>query len=98
MHYILEYQVSTDYLERRAEFREEHLKLGWAAAARGELVLGGAVGEPIDRAHLLFDVNDPARVRAFAEADPYVKNGLVVDYKIMPWHTVIGDLATNPVR
>lgn len=42
MHYLLIYDVGRDYLERRAEFRNEHLKLAWEAHARGELVLGGA--------------------------------------------------------
>ena len=35
MHYLLIYDVSSDYLERRAEFRGAHLKLAWAAAERG---------------------------------------------------------------
>lgn len=98
MHFVLIYEVADDYLERRGQYRDEHLKLGWQAAERGELVLGGAVGDPIDRAHLVFDVDTPAEVEAFAKADPYVKNGLIKRYHIMPWHTVIGDLATQPTR
>ncbi|PTB25918.1 hypothetical protein C9I56_25735 [Paraburkholderia caribensis] len=46
MHYLLIYDVSSDYLERRAEFRGAHLKLAWAAAERGELHLAGALADP----------------------------------------------------
>lgn len=98
MHFVLIYKVADDYLERRGHYRDAHLKLGWEAAERGELVLGGAVGDPIDRAHLVFNVDSSAVVEAFAKADPYVKNGLIKDYQILPWHTVIGELATQPTR
>ncbi len=30
-HFLLFYEVSSDYLERRPQFRGEHLKLAWAA-------------------------------------------------------------------
>jgi uncharacterized protein YciI len=98
MHYLLVYDVSPDYLERRGEFRDAHLTLAWAAAGRGELVLGGAVGEPIDGALLLFHTDSPDVPTAFAEVDPYVTSGLVTRWKVMPWHTVAGDGAANPVR
>lgn len=29
MHYLLFYDYAPDYLERRAQFREEHLALAW---------------------------------------------------------------------
>ena len=54
MHYLLFYEVVSDYAERRGEFREEHLTLAWQAHARGELMLGGALAEPSDGALLLF--------------------------------------------
>jgi uncharacterized protein len=98
MHYLLQYQTSADYLEKRVLFRAEHLQLAWLAAERGELVLGGAVGEPIESALLLFNVADPAQVKAFAESDPYVINGLVSSYRILPWHTVVGEQAATPIR
>jgi len=48
MHYLLFYEVGHDYIERRTEFRGVHLELGWKAAERGELVLGGALANPVD--------------------------------------------------
>ena len=33
MHWLLIYDTAPDYVERRSEFRDEHLRLAWAAAA-----------------------------------------------------------------
>ncbi|GGY86923.1 YciI-like protein [Pseudoduganella plicata] len=98
MHHLLCYDYSDDYLERREQFRAEHLKLAWAAVERGELLLAGAVGEPVDSAILVFTIETPAAAEAFAKADPYVLNGLVKHWAVRKWHTVVGELASNPIR
>jgi uncharacterized protein YciI len=98
MHYLLRYEVVPDYVMRRAEFRDEHLALAWQAATRGELVLGGAVGNPVEGAMLLFQCDSPRVAERFAQLDPYVKNGLVTRWRVQPWHTVVGEAATSPVR
>ena len=36
-HYLLIYDLAPDYMERRPEFRKEHLALAWQASERGEL-------------------------------------------------------------
>ncbi|NHC13914.1 YciI-like protein [Motilibacter deserti] len=87
---LLEYALVVDYVERRAPLRDEHLGLARAAADRGELVLGGALSEPADRALLVWDVEDRAVVEAFVEQDPYVREGLVLEWSIRPWTTVVG--------
>jgi uncharacterized protein YciI len=91
MHYLLIYDVVPDYVERRAPFRAEHLALARAAVARGELVLGGALANPVDGAVILFRADSPAVVEAFVAADPYVRNGLVTRWRIREWTTVVGD-------
>jgi hypothetical protein len=98
MHYLLLYDVAADYLERRGEFRVEHLTLAWEAHARGELVLAGAVGDPPDGGVLFFRGDSPEVAERFAEADPYVRNGLVTSWRVTPWTTVVGDDADTPVR
>ncbi len=98
MHFLLFYDVAPDYLTRRGEYRAEHLALGWAAQARGELVLGGALADPVDGAVLLFRGDSPAVAESFAAADPYVRNGLVTRWRVRPWNTVIGETAATPVR
>lgn len=98
MHYLLTYQLADNYLARRAEFRSAHLALAWQATEQGDLVLGGAVGEPVESALLLFNVDDISKIEHFAKTDPYVINGLVQSYRILPWHTVVGEQAATPVR
>lgn len=98
MHYLLLYEVSPEYLERRGEYRAEHLALAWQAADRGELLLGGALGEPVDGAILLFQGESPEAAEKFARTDPYVKHGLVKRWRVRPWTTVVGPGAAAPVR
>jgi uncharacterized protein YciI len=98
VHYFLWYDLGPDYLERRARHRAEHLRLAWQAVERGELVLGGAVGDPVDAALLLFTGDSPAAAERFAAADPYVKNGVVARWRVRPWTTVVGEGAATPVR
>jgi hypothetical protein len=98
MHYLLMYDVAADYLERRGVFRAEHLTLAWQAHARGELVLGGALADPVDGAVLLFQGDSPAVAERFAAADPYVRHGLVSRWQVRPWATVVGDGASSPLR
>jgi uncharacterized protein YciI len=98
MHYLLIYELGSDYLERRPQFRAEHLTLAWKASDRGELVLGGALGDPVDTAVLMFQGDSPAAAERFAAADPYVTNGLVKRWRVRPWSTVAGATAASPVR
>ena len=98
MHYLLLYDLSPDYLERRGEFRKEHLALAWEACGRGELILGGAFADPVDGAVLLFQGGSTDAVERFVAADPYVKHGLVTRWRVRPWTTVVGEQATTPVR
>ncbi len=98
MHYLLNYDVAPDYLARRPQFRAAHLALAWQAVERGELVLGGTLNDPIEGAMLLFKADSPAVPTAFAKADPYVLNGLITQWRVTPWNTVVGHEATKPVR
>jgi uncharacterized protein YciI len=98
MHYLLLYDFAADYLERRSAFRTEHLRLAWESQRRGELVLAGALAEPVDGGVLLFEGDSPAPAEQFAAADPYVKNGLVKHWRVRRWNTVVGEQASDPVH
>ena len=98
MHYLLLYEFVPDYVERRAAFRSEHLRLAWEAHDRGELVLAGALADPVDGGVLLFQGESPAVAERFAAADPYVRNGLVTRWRVRPWTTVVGTTAATPIR
>jgi uncharacterized protein YciI len=98
MHYLLFYEVGEDYAQRRAAYREEHLRKAWTASDRGELILGGAFANPSDGAVLLFQGDTPEVAERFAQADPYVTNGIVKRWYIREWTTVAGAHATTPLR
>lgn len=89
-YFLLEYQLVSDYLERRVVLRSEHLGLARAAYDRGELVLAGALSDPTDRAVLVWSADDRSPVDAFVAADPYVREHLVISWTIRPWNVVIG--------
>lgn len=91
MHYLLMYDVVPDYATRRTAYREEHLALARAAYERGELILAGALADPIDGSVLLFDAEGPEAAERFAAADPYVIHGLVTRWRVRRWTTVVGE-------
>jgi uncharacterized protein YciI len=41
-------------------------------------------------------VADSTTVEAFADADPYVRNGLVTEWTVRPWAVVVGASYTGP--
>jgi uncharacterized protein YciI/heme-degrading monooxygenase HmoA len=89
-YYALIYEVVDDYVARRGEFREQHLRVAREVRERGELVLAGAFAEPVDRALLVFRTDEKNEVEEFARKDPYVVNGLVKKWEVRPWKVVVG--------
>ena len=87
---MLSYDLVDNYLQRRAEFRVEHLGLAKASLERGELRLGGAFADPADTAVLVFLSPDRSVAEDFAKADPYVREGIVKDWSVREWTVVIG--------
>jgi uncharacterized protein YciI len=90
-YFALIYQVVDDYVARRAPFRDEHLALARELQSRGELLMGGAMGDPVDGALLIFRAPDVSIIEDFVRRDPYVVNRLVTQWEIRPWHVVIGN-------
>ncbi len=98
MHYLLRYTYVADVAERRAPFRAAHLQALWDEADAGRVLLAGGAGDPMSEGVIVFDVDDPAVVHEFVRTDPYRDAGLILDYTVTPWHTVVGDLSDNPTR
>ena len=97
-HFLLFYDYVADVLERRPRFRGAHLQHAWAAVERGDIVVAGALADPVDGAVLMFAGEDKAVAEDFARADPYVTGGLVERWHVREWTTVVGELAATPVR
>jgi uncharacterized protein YciI len=89
-YHVLAYDVVDDFVNRRQPLREEHLRLVREAHARGDLVLGGALGDPPDGALLIFRSGSAEVAETFARRDPYVTSGAVTRWRVRPWNVVIG--------
>jgi uncharacterized protein YciI len=89
-YFVLIYYVVDGFVSRRTPFREEHLRLVGVAHRRGELLLAGALGDPADRALLMFRTPDRTAAEEFVRNDPYVINGLVTRWEVQPWAVVTG--------
>jgi uncharacterized protein len=96
MHFLLTYDVVEQYIEKRKPHRPDHFVHAQRAYDAGELMLAGALDEPVDAALFVFRGDHPGAAERFAENDPYVKNGLVKDWRVRKWTTVLGDGAQLP--
>jgi uncharacterized protein len=97
VHYLLIYDLVDDYVTRRQAYRGAHLGYARPFVDRHELLLGGALADPADKAVLLFEGESPVVAEAFAASDPYVLQGLVTAWQVRPWTTVIGPQAALPI-
>ena len=88
-HHILFYEYVGDIAERRGPYREEHLARIRAAHDSGAVVMAGALGDPLHGGVFIFRGAEPSEIEAFAEADPYMKAGLVRAWRVEPWNVVV---------
>jgi uncharacterized protein len=84
--HVLFYEYVADILERRDPYRAEHLSAIRAAKEDGRILEAGPLGDPPHGAALVFA--DPTQAESFAQADPYVTNGLVTAWRVEPWTLV----------
>ena len=61
-------------------------------------MLGGAYADPADGALLLFKGESADVAERFANADPYVRAGLVTRWHVRKWTTVVGEDSSTPVH
>jgi uncharacterized protein len=96
MHFILIYEVVDNYVEKRVAYRRDHLALAQKAFDAGELVMAGALADPVDGSVFIFRGTTPEAAERFAQNDPYVLNGLTTSWRVRKWNTVLGDGAVPP--
>ena len=84
--HALFYEYVEDILERREPYRAEHLAAIRAGKDDGRILMAGPLGDPPHGGALLFV--DQSAAEAFANADPYVTNGLVTRWRVELWTLV----------
>lgn len=84
---LLTYEYVANMAERRTPHREAHLAAIERSRLAGDLVIGGAAGDPPSTGLLAFR-GGPEVAEAFADADPYVEAGLVVRRTVQPFTVV----------
>jgi uncharacterized protein len=90
-YFALIYDLVDDYLTRRPQFREQHLKMAHDLKLQGKIVLAGAFADPPDKALLIFQADDRGVAETFAKNDPYVIHGLVKNWEVRAWSVVVGN-------
>jgi uncharacterized protein YciI len=81
--YLLLYDYVEDVLERRAPYREAHLREIRAGLEDGRILMAGPLGDPPTGGAIVFADRDAAE--AFVRADPYVSGGVVTHWRIERW-------------
>ena len=88
MTHVLFYRYVDDILERRAPHREAHLQRLEALRAADRLIVAGAFGDPPTGAVIGMRGLTREEVEAWADTDPYVTAGLVLERSVEPWKLV----------
>jgi len=91
MHCLLIYEKVPDFALRQPPFQAAHAAHVQEAADAGSLALAGSLGAPDDgSAMLLFEIDSPREAERFAQADPYVIEGIVCRWTVRTWDLVVG--------
>jgi hypothetical protein len=86
--FLLLYTYVADMSERRTPYRDAHLQRLQALRAADRLIIAGAFGDPVRGAVIGFKGLTREEVAAWADTDPYVTGGLVVERSVEPWRLV----------
>lgn len=95
-YFILTYTYVPDVLTKRVPIRPAHLQHAQQYVSDGKLLLGGAFTDPVDSSASVFKAETKEDVEKFVADDPYVKQGIVTQWKIREWSVVAGTLYNAP--
>ena len=90
--FLLKYRYVEGMLDKREPHRAAHLKHAAEFIGRGEILLGGALADPVDEGLIVFKGSvGLAGVERFAKVDPYVTSQLVEEWSVRQWNIVVGN-------
>lgn len=76
--------------EKRAPFREAHLAHLREMHARGMLVMGGALIDPLDAGLLIIRAESREEIEKELATDSYAQNGVWTKIVVREWNVVVG--------
>lgn len=76
--------------EKRAPFREAHLAHLRAMHESGQLLLGGALLDPMDAGLLVVRAESKEDVERELASDAYASNGIWTKIVVREWNVVVG--------
>jgi uncharacterized protein len=82
--FAVAYGYVPEMAERRGPHRGAHLEFLKALLAQDQLVLAGALTDPIDGAWIVVRAESQAAARALMDPDPYARAGLISSVTIRP--------------
>jgi hypothetical protein len=82
--FAVEYGYVPDMAERRGPHRADHLAFLKDLAERDQLVLAGALTEPVDGAWIVVRAESAATAKALLDPDPYARAGLIRSVTVRP--------------
>jgi len=84
---LMFYEVSQEGLARAMNYVEEHRARLNEFYGRGVLLMAGPYANPAEGALGIFISREAAE--EFIEGDPFVKNGVVVKWRLIEWNEVL---------
>ena len=90
MKHILTYETDKEYLKKRQPHRANHFEHIKKYNTKNQIILGGAIGEPVSGVLIIFDGMEQHVIEEFAQQDPYILNGVASNWKVEVWHEVLG--------
>lgn len=88
MNYILFYEAAADVLSKAPAHYPAHSSRLEEFSARGELLVAGPFEDPQEGSMSIFTSREAAE--EFAQADPFVLNGVVADWRVRGWDVDMG--------
>ena len=87
MKYVLFYESAPDVATKAPLYAAEHTARWHGIRERGELLMIGPFANPAEGAMGIFTTREAAE--AFVSGDPFVRNGVVVSWRIAEWMEAI---------
>ena len=98
MHFLLFYTYVPDVLERRAAVSRRAPETRPRIHGARRAGPGGAFADPVDGGVLvLLGADQETWSKHSRKTDPYVTGGLVTEWKVREWTTVVGKDAAHPL-